>query len=141
VVVGIALATIALALLLGYLPSERPLSDAEVGALAARTGRTLAEVRGERLSREVYLAGRLGSWAMLGVGLLLAGLGALYRAEVETRCQACGRQVFAVRASFGLRCPACHGYARVNWILVASTALFWLLAASVAVVLIVLVAA
>ena len=141
VVIGLALATIALSLLFGYLPDQSPLTDAQVASLAADSGADAAAIRAARLSRESYLAGRIGAWAMLGVGLLLAGLGGFHRTEVPTQCLSCGRQVFALRAAFGLRCPACNAYARVNWFLVGGTALFWLAAASLAVALLVLVVA
>jgi len=140
VVVGVVLVTLGLALLLSYLPSKRPLSERELSAVAAKSGKKVEEIRASQVSREVYLVGSVGAGAMLGFGLIIALFGALHRAEVETLCRACRRRVFAIRVSFGARCPACQSYAVINWPAVVGTAIFWIAALSLAIVLIAIVA-
>jgi hypothetical protein len=114
VVIGAAMAIAGLALLVGYLPSAG-------------------------LESELRVAGNIAAGALLGFGLLIGALGAVFRAEAETRCRSCERTVFGVRSSFGLRCPACHAYARINWLSVAFTVIFWLTTISMVITLAVLI--
>jgi len=140
VVLGLIMAGIGIGLLAGYLPGVAPLSEQVAAKLAAEAGTTIAKINGARMANELYIAASIAAGALLGFGLLIAAFGAVFRSEVETDCRSCERTVFALRGSFGLRCPACKNYAKVNWLSVAFTTTFWLTSVSMVVVLVVLIA-
>ena len=82
---------------------------------------------------EVHVAGNLIAAALGigGLGLIVAG--ALHRAQAEVLCRSCSRPVIAWKGAFGLHCPLGPHYARVNWLLVVVTVVFWTGFASVAI--------
>ena len=75
---------------------------------------------------ELLVGGSMGAaaLALAGAGLVLTG--AFHRAAAQVRCRRCARPVLAWKGAFGLHCPLAPHYARVNWLLVALTAAFWL---------------
>ncbi|HWM86446.1 MAG TPA: hypothetical protein VNO33_11425, partial [Kofleriaceae bacterium] len=127
IVLGSLLFVLAGTLGFWFLPSNRPLTAGDEAEIAARSGpEEVLRVRAARLTEEIHIAGNVGAGAMAlaGLGLILAG--ALYRAQSQVRCRRCARQVIAWKGVFGLHCPLGEHYARVQWLLVGLTALFWL---------------
>lgn len=126
IVLGGLFLLVTLWLVLFFLPRHKPLSSAAEAELAARAGQ--AEVlrqRELRLSEEVHIGGNVGAvaLALAGIGLIVSG--ALYRPQAHVRCRRCLRPVLAWKGPFGLHCPLGEHYARIQWLLVVLTALFW----------------
>jgi hypothetical protein len=80
----------------------------------------------DALAHEEYVAGNVASVAFLVFGLLLVITGAVYRAQHEVLCRHCHQQVIGWKTSFGLLCPMEKHYAKVSWVTVVITAVFWL---------------
>ena len=95
---GAATALLALAVLIGVLPKLPDEIDV-VGLVAA------------------------GVLALAAAALIVSG--ALYRPQVEVVCRRCARPVVAWKVAFGAQCPLAPHHARVSWLLVTVTALFW----------------
>jgi hypothetical protein len=126
IVLGCLFLAVTAWLALLFLPGHRPLSDQEEAELTARLGSDqMRRIRQTRLTEEVHVATSVGTGglALAGLGLILSG--ALYRPQVWVRCRRCRRRVIAWRGAFGLHCPHGAHYARVQWLLVGLTALFW----------------
>jgi hypothetical protein len=77
------------------------------------------------LDDALYIAGIGGSITLVVFGLFASLSGALYRAQVETICRKCDVQVIGWKRAFGLHCPMGGHYAKLNWLLVIFTAVFW----------------
>lgn len=73
----------------------------------------------------LYIAGIGGSITLIVFGVFAALAGALYRAQVETICRKCDVQVIGWKRAFGLHCPMGGHYAKLNWLMVIVTAIFW----------------
>ena len=126
IVLGCLFLAVTAWLALLFLPGHRPLTETEEAELTARLGiDQVRRIRQTRLTEEVHIATSVGSGglALAGLGLILSG--ALYRAQAWIRCRRCRRPVMAWRGAFGLHCPHGTHYARVQWLLVVLTALFW----------------
>lgn len=111
IVIGLILIAAGLWAALGYLPGNEPLKE------------------GGGLSEELYYAGYVASVALVVFGLMLALASAIYRAQREVLCRICNRQVVGWKTSFGLLCPLQKHYARVSWLAVMVTGVFWISAA------------
>lgn len=110
-----------------FLPGHRPLSVAEEAELAQRAGQgEVLRQRETRLGEGVHLGGNVGAGALALAGIGFALSGALYRAAAQVRCRRCQRTVVAWKGAFGLSCPLGEHYARVQWLMVGLTALFWI---------------
>jgi DNA-directed RNA polymerase subunit RPC12/RpoP len=126
IVLGLALTGFAAWLLFAFLPDRRPLDDREVAELSrSLPAREVKALVAARLDHEFWVAGIAGSIALLCFGLFIAVHGAVYRAQGETICRKCGRQVIGWKRAFGLQCPLERHYAALNWALVVVTVLFW----------------
>jgi hypothetical protein len=126
IVVGALFLVLSAGLALYFLPAHRPLTDSEEAAMAARAGQgEVLRQREARFTEEIHIGGNVGAaaLALAGIGLILSG--ALYRPQAHIRCRRCGRSVIAWKGPFGLHCPLGEHYARVQWVLVGLTALFW----------------
>ena len=135
IVAGVVVLAISLWALFGYLPSMRPPPHEQTpqeAALIADTTPTSA------VGEAVYIAGTLAAIGLLVIGLGLIVAGALYRAQTEVMCRRCNQQVVGWKTSFGLMCPLGKHYARIRWLLVGVTVLFWVTAAALMAVVVVI---
>ncbi|HTE50720.1 MAG TPA: hypothetical protein VK698_07615 [Kofleriaceae bacterium] len=126
ITLGALFLVLGIGLALLFLPRYRPLSDDEEADLARRAGQgEVLRQREARLTEEVHIGGNVGAaaLALAGIGFILSG--ALHRAAAQVRCRRCARHVVAWKGSFGLHCPLGDHYARVQWLIVGLTALFW----------------
>ena len=107
IVFGLALAALGLWLLIGWIPSHRPMSSTEALAYIAKGVK-----QGQDRTGHWMFNAKVYPWALLLAGLVaLAGVsqvirGATYRAYKEVTCHKCKTRVLA-RKGFGggLRCP------------------------------------
>jgi hypothetical protein len=127
IIVAVLLISFAIWALAAFLPSKRPWTDEEADAVASTSSDSeFDRLEAARLDPGLYVSGNIGAIALIVFGIGLAITGALYRAQTETICRKCNRQVIGWKSPFGLQCPLGDHHAKLNWFVLITTIVFWI---------------